>query len=150
MNNDSIFESEFFIENKGYIIVFTTVTLAFATIWWLYRGLKTTNNTQNSNNQNNQNNQLNDLTNINNFNMNLLEERKTKKRLTISANDLLFKDINNMDNDVSELYQLLDSLSKQFDIYLIFFINDNDDQEIIIKSLAPLIEDNIVYKHVNI
>ena len=145
MNNDSFFESEFFVENKGLITVFTSVSLAFITIFWLYKGLK--NNNPNNNNINNQNlNSLNNST-VTNLN-NQIPQKIVKRRLTINANDILIKDIDNI--DLSQFYEDLDNLSKQFDLYLLILINENENQEKIIEKLSALVDDKIIYKHVKI
>jgi hypothetical protein len=49
MNSDNIFESDFLQENKGIIVVIATITLAFMTIFWLFKGL--TNQPTNQSNQ---------------------------------------------------------------------------------------------------
>jgi hypothetical protein len=142
MNSDSFFESEFFQQHKGLMTLFITVTLAFVTIYWLYRGLKSDGNL-NQNNPNNQNlnNALNN-TATNNYNSTQI----VKRRLTISANDILFKDIN--DIDISYVYQILDKLSSSFDLYLIILIDEKDDTENIIEKFSVLVEDKIIFKHV--
>jgi uncharacterized protein YqgQ len=71
-----------------------------------------------------------------------------KKRLTISARDILFTDIKNI--DISLFYTLLDRLSKSFEIYIIILIDENDDQNAILEQLVELYKDDIVKKHVYI
>ena len=48
MNSDNIFDSDFFQENKGFIIVIITICLAFITIFWLYKGLTNQNSNTNA------------------------------------------------------------------------------------------------------
>ena len=69
MNSDSFFDNDFFQENKAILTILTTVSLAFLTIYWLYRGLKPEESFQDQNNQN-RNIQNNNLFNNANNNMN--------------------------------------------------------------------------------
>jgi hypothetical protein len=134
MNSDSFFESEFFIEYKGLITVFCTITISFFTILYLFTKLKTNNNALTTN------------SNINNRSQNEPTINKTLKyKLTINAVDTLFSDINNC--DIGEIYTYLSKLSKRYDIFLLIIINENEDQEKIIERFKPLIEDNIILKH---
>ena len=144
MNTDSFFESEFFIEHKGLITVLSTVSLAFFTIFWLFRSLK-----QNERNQNGIENNNSLVNNIISSNPNAQRGSTTKiskRRLTIETQDLLYKEIDNM--DMSFVYPLLDALNKIYDLYLIVMINENDDTNKIVEKFSTLIEDGIVYKHV--
>ena len=50
MNSDNILESEFFNEHKGFFTVIITISLAFLTIFWLYKGLTTQGSSQDQQN----------------------------------------------------------------------------------------------------
>jgi hypothetical protein len=127
MNSDSIFETPLFKENKGLITLFVTITLAFLTIYYLYNRLQTPSTTRAAEHP--------------------IQPKVIRKRLTINAKDVLFKDTNTI--DLSSFYILLDKLSKAFDIYIIITIEENDDQNAIVKKLEELYNDNIVKKHVS-
>lgn len=148
MNSDSFFENEFFREHKGLITVLTTVSLAFFTIFWLYRGLKS--NEEGQNNQNIQNNlnidQINSQNMLNSLNS-MRNKINSKRRLTISAQNILFTKINNI--EMSKIYPQLDALAKNFDLFLIILINENDDTQTILEKLSVLFDDGIIFKHVS-
>jgi hypothetical protein len=77
-----------------------------------------------------------------------VDKRETNyiSELTIHANNILFDDVNNL--DIGVFYQNIDILSKQFSIYLIFLVNENEDTNKILEKLTPLFDDNILLKHV--
>jgi hypothetical protein len=129
MNTDSFFDDDFFREHKGLITTIATVSLAFFTIFWLYKNLKS--NTQ--------------LSQEATFNV----EAKTKvakKRLTINAQDLLYRDLKNL--DISFIYPILEILCQQYDIYLIIKVSENEDTNSVLDKFTVLFDDGIVLKHV--
>ena len=144
MNSDSFFESDFFIEHKGLITVLTTVSLAFFTIFWLYKGLKQNERTENENN----NSVLDNINATSSNSQPATVPKISKRRLTISTQDLLYKEIDKM--EMSFIYPLLDSLNQIYDLYLIVIINENDDTDKIVEKFSTLIDDGIIYKHVKI
>lgn len=159
MNSDSFFDSDFFQENKAILTILTTVSLAFFTIYWLYRGLKpdeNLNSLANSNtnlinlpnigNNNNNNSAQNNLANSqsNNF---CAPNVNNKRRLLINASSLLIDEIEEI--DVGKIYQFLYPLSEIFDLYLVIMIKDNSEVDKVYEKLEVLTSDHIVYKHVN-
>jgi len=100
MNSDSFIDLPFFQENKGLITLFFTISFAFITIFYLYTKLQTTNENRNT--------------------VIIPQNNITKKRLTINAKDILFKDFNKI--DISKIYPILDKLSKIYDLYLIIMV----------------------------
>jgi hypothetical protein len=138
MNSDSIWDTEFFQEHKGLIVLFVTISFSFFSIYWLYRGLKSNNTDQQDNNLNNQN--------LNNLNQLLQRSIPSKKRLTINANGILFD--NNEDIELSSFYQTLDALSKTYDLYIVILVNDEENTNKILEKLNPLVEDKIIFQHV--
>ena len=46
-------------------------------------------------------------------------------------------------------YELLDELAKNYNLFLIVFISNNDDMKKIITEFSPVIEDKIVEEHVS-
>ncbi len=143
MNSDSLFESKFFHEHKGLITVLVTVGIAMITIIYLYFGLMSNERPVNTN-PNNSNSQTSQ--NIGQVNSNN-KKAIYKRRLTINAQDLLYKDLNDL--DISFIYPILDSLSQAFDIYLIVLVDENEDLNKITDKFSVLIEDNLVLKHVS-
>lgn len=155
MNSDSFFDSDFFQENKAIITILTTVSLAFFTIYWLYRGLKPEEHPQA---QPNHNRDLINMPNVGNNNLtqsNLASSQSNngaapklnnKRRLLINASSLLIDDVENI--DVGKIYQFLNPLSEIFDLYLVIIIKDNNEVEKVYEKLEVLTSDNIVYKHV--
>jgi hypothetical protein len=127
MNSDSIFETPLIKENKGLITLFITITLAFLTIYYLYNKLQIPSTTRAPEQP--------------------IQPKVVRKRLTINAKDILFKDTNTI--DISSFYTLIDRLSKAFDIYIIITIEENDNQNTIVDKLEELYKDNIVKKHVS-
>ena len=130
MNSDSILESEFLHEHKSLITLFITVSLAFLTIFWLYKGLKS------------------DGTNVGGQVVNTNNTRviNSKRRLTINAENVLYKSLKSIDIDA--IYQVLDNLSKHFDLFLIILISESEDTNAILSLLNVLVEDKIILKHV--
>jgi len=166
MNSDSFFDSDFLQENKAILTILTTVSLAFFTIYWLYRGLKPeeyipNQNSQNRNLQNNiqnnfnyvnnyinQNNLNNSVNNQNNIVNSDVPKANNKRRLLINASSVL---IENMENfDIGKIYQFLSPLSEIFDLYMVFLIKDNSEVQQITEKMEVLIEDKIIYKHVKL
>ena len=137
MNSDSIFENEFYQKHKGILTIFTTITLAFIAIYWLYGRLQSTNSGNMTQN-----------TRQNITNVNVPPVKIQKRRLSINANDILFKDISKIDK--SYVYQILEKLSKLYDIYLIILIQENQKTENILENLNDVTSDNLVLKHVSI
>ena len=135
MNSDSIFENEFYQKHRGILTIFTTITVAFIAIYWLYGQL------QSSNSRNTLTDTRPNITNVN-----ILPAKIKKKRLSINANDILFKDISKIDQ--SYVYQILEKLSKLYDIYLIILIQENQKTENILQDLNDVTSDNLVLKHV--
>ena len=82
--------------------------------------------------------------NINQSNINDTKA-KTKTKMTISTNGLLFKDEKSIDE--SSFYQLLDSLSDKYELFLIFKVDEHADTKTLLEKFKTVIEDNIVYKH---
>jgi len=156
MNSDSFFDSDLIQENKAIITILTTVSLAFFTIYWLYRGLKPEENLrmQTSNNQNFENN-LNNIAN-NNINQTNIMNGQTglinipklnnKRRLLINATNLLIENSQNI--DIGKIYQFLHPLSEIFDLYMVIMIKENNEVEKIYEKFEILTNDNIIYKHV--
>lgn len=130
MNSDSFFDTEFFHEHKGLITTIFTVSLAFLTIFWLYKGLKS---------ENPNNIQVNTTISPNTF-------KSTKRRLTINAQDLLYSSLNQI--DISFMYPILETLSKQFDIYLIILVDENENTNDLLEKFSLLYEDGIIHRHV--
>jgi hypothetical protein len=129
MNTDSFFDEDFFLEHKGLITTIATVSLAFFTIFWLYKNLKS--NTQE----------------IQSPAMQVESKPKgAKKRLTINAQDLLYSDLKNI--DMSFVYPFLESLCQQFDLYLIILVSENEDTNSLLDKFSVLVEDGIILKHV--
>ena len=137
MNSDSIFENEFLQKHKGILTLLVTISLAFFAIYWLYRGLQS-NDTQipNTNFRTNSTNAIINQTKI------------AKRRISISANEILFKDINNI--NAPYVYQILEKLSQFYDIYLIILIQESEKTENILENLKEVTTDKIVLKHVKI
>jgi len=135
MNSDSIFENEFFQKHQGIFTLLSTVSLSFFVIFWLYRGLKS-------------NDRPDTNTNIRtgSANANVSSTKILKRRISINANNLLFKDINNI--DTAYVYQILDKFAKFYDIYLIILIDENQKIESILEKFNDVIIDKIVLKHV--
>ena len=72
----------------------------------------------------------------------------TKKKLTFFVNDVLFeKDSYKL--NLPFAYELLDELAKNYNLFLIVFISNNDDMKKIITEFSPVIEDKIVEEHVS-
>lgn len=156
MNSDSFLDSDFFQDNKAIITILTTVSLAFLTIYWLYRGLKPEEANPNINDTNfvyNQNNDLNARlgnNSVSNENINNVFNKGkaiVKRRLMINASSFLIDDLNNI--DVARLYQFLSPLQEIFDLYIVFMINDDKQIQNIHDKLEPLITDKIIFKHVS-
>jgi hypothetical protein len=144
MNSDSFFENEFFNVHKGIITVICTVTLAFISIFYLFKGLPTTENQNRSESTNN-------LNNLNNQNVGITKIQKTKRKLTINAQDILYQNINCI--DLSYIYPIIDKLANEYDIYLIILVSDNLKTEEINKYLecfSILYEDKLILKHVKL
>lgn len=72
---------------------------------------------------------------------------KRKNKMTISLQGIL--PISSTDFTKGKVYQLLDKLSNDYDLFFIVLINDNDDKEAIIKKFTVLIDDNIIFQHVS-
>ena len=117
MNSDSFFESEFFNENKRIITICMTISLAMVTIIYLYFNLKSDEIPRNISNSVSSN-----QTNLQNIQSGQLTNSKViqKRRLTINAQDILYKDLN--DIDISFVYQVIDFLAQAFDVYLIIIV----------------------------
>lgn len=69
MNHDNVFDHPLIKEHKGLLTILTTVALSFFTIFWLYKGLRTSNNPNiNTNNVNSSLNinqtQINQMNNV--------------------------------------------------------------------------------------
>jgi len=144
MNSDSFFENEFFNVHKGIITVICTVTLAFISIFYLFKGLPTTENQNRSETTNN-------LNNLNTQNIGLTKSQKTKRKLTINAQDILYHDINCI--DLSYIYPILDKLAKDYDLYLIILVSDNlktDEINKLLECFSILYEDKLILKHVKL
>jgi hypothetical protein len=136
MNSDSIFENEFFQKHQGIFTLLTTFSLAFIVIFWLYRGLK-------SNDRPGTNTDIR----TGSANGNVTSTKISKRRISINANNLLFKDINNI--DTAYVYQILEKFSKFYDIYLIILIDENQKIESILEKFNDVTIDKIVLKHVS-
>lgn len=161
MNSDSFLDSDFFQDNKAIITILTTVSLAFFTIYWLYRGLKPEENisnqsSQNRNLQNNIQNYMNNNINSNNLNNSLSNQNNivnsnipkpnSKRRLLINASSVLIENMENI--DIGKIYQFLSPLSEIFDLYLLFLIKEDNEIQQIGEKLEVLTEDKIIFKHV--
>ena len=66
-------------------------------------------------------------------------------KMTISINGLLFKDEKSIDE--SKFYQLLDTLSDKYELFLILKVDEHADTNALLEKFKTVIEDNIVYKH---
>jgi len=152
MNSDSIFDFDFLQENKAILTILTTVSLAFLTMYWLYRGLKPEENPQS---QANTNSVLLNYPNVVNniFDQNGVQVENTnvpklnnKRRLLINASSLLIDDIEKI--DIGKIYKFLSPLSEIFDLYLVIMIKENDEVDKFYEKLEVLTTDYIVYKHV--
>jgi len=152
MNSDSIFDCDFLQENKAILTILTTVSLAFLTMYWLYRGLKPEENPQS---QANTNSVLLNYPNVVNniFDQNGVQVENTnvpklnnKRRLLINASSLLIDDIEKI--DIGKIYKFLSPLSEIFDLYLVIMIKENDEVDKFYEKLEVLTTDYIVYKHV--
>jgi hypothetical protein len=144
MNTDSFFESEFFNENKRILTICITVSLAMVTIIYLYFNLKSDEIPRNMSNSVSSN-----QTNLQNIQSGQLTNSKViqKRRLTINAQDILYKDLT--DIDISFVYQVIDFLAQAFDVYLIIIVEENDNLDNITEKFSVLIDDKLVLKHVN-
>jgi len=144
MNSDSFFESEFFNENKRILTICITVSLAMVTIIYLYFNLKSDEIPRNMSNSVSSN-----QTNLQNIQSGQLTNSKViqKRRLTINAQDILYKDLT--DIDISFVYQVIDFLAQAFDVYLIIIVEENDNLDNITEKFSVLIDDKLVLKHVN-
>jgi len=152
MNSDSIFDFDFLQENKAILTILSTVSLAFLTMYWLYRGLKPEENPQS---QANTNSVLLNYPNVVNniFDQNGVQVENTnvpklnnKRRLLINASSLLIDDIEKI--DIGKIYKFLSPLSEIFDLYLVIMIKENDEVDKFYEKLEVLTTDYIVYKHV--
>ena len=152
MNSDSIFDFDFLQENKAILTILTTVSLAFLTMYWLYRGLKPEENPES---QANTNSVLLNYPNVVNniFDQNGVQVENTnvpklnnKRRLLINASSLLIDDIEKI--DIGKIYKFLSPLSEIFDLYLVIMIKENDEVDKFYEKLEVLTTDYIVYKHV--
>ena len=71
---------------------------------------------------------------------------KYKPKMTINANGLLFTDEHSIDE--SALYQVLDALSDNFELFLIIQVQPSkDNHKSLLDKFTTVIEDNIIYKH---
>lgn len=71
---------------------------------------------------------------------------KYKPKMTFNANGLLFTDEHSIDE--SALYQVLDALSDNFELFLIIQVQPSkDNHKSLLDKFTTVIEDNIIYKH---
>ena len=138
MDNDE----SFFSSPKSFLglIVFGGISLYF--IYWIYINII-------KDDQNNQND------NRNNHNPNIIKKKSKnriiKQKLSINMS-LLMKDTKkSILMDINYLYDLFDKLSDFYNLYLLFYIEDNINaekiKENILTYLEPIISDNILYDH---
>ena len=159
MNSDSYFDSDFFHENKSLITIVCTLSLVIISFYYIYKSLNLNesegvenNNEINQENgnpiNNNRNSQanMNTLNNIQNSGTNI-SKISNKKKLMINGSTVLIKDLNNIDRPL--IYQFLDPLSKEYDLYIVFLVEDEKEIKIILDNLECLVEDKIIFKHVN-
>lgn len=145
MNSDLIFDFENILENKRLIALILSGTIFFLSIIYLINKQNRSGNLNvpNQANANNNNNNINDnsQSNLNSFAV----KSQNKYKLTLNCIGTLFKDLNNF--DLSEIYSYTSLLSKNYEIFLLLLVNENEDQELILNKFKPLIEDNIILKH---
>ena len=118
-------------------------------IYWIYNNVI---KDEKENPNPNRNIPNNNIQNNNRINQNTTNKRTIiKQKLSINMS-LLMKDTKKtVLMDINYLYALFDKLSDYYNLYLLIHIEDNINAEKIkdnvIKYLAPLISDNILYEH---
>ena len=77
-----------------------------------------------------------------NIQRNNINNTKTaiKPKMTISINGLLFKDEKSIDE--SKFYQLLDTLSDKYELFLILKVDEHADTNALLEKFKTVIEDN--------
>ena len=147
MDNDE----SFFSSPKSFLglIVFGGISLYF--IYWIYINIiKDDQNNQNDN-RNNHNHNIYRNNNNNNINKSGNKSRKFKQKLSINMSILMKDTKKSILMDINYLYDLFDKLSDFYNLYLLFYIEDNINaekiKENILTYLEPIISDNILYDH---
>ena len=145
-------ENDFLSQIKQYSSYIFIAVVNIYIIYWIYKNIITDNTNNNTNNQNVSANANNIQPQSFPSNSHLQSSSFTKSsskykpKMTINANGLLFKN----ENDINEttLYQLLDSLSDNFELFLIIQVQPSkDNHKALLDKFTTIIEDNIVYKH---
>lgn len=122
------------IKKYAGIVVFISLTISF--LYWLYQNIIKEASTA-SNNENNQSIQTSSAS----------ATVKRKNKMTISLQGIF--PIFSTDFEKGVVYQILDQLSNEYDLFFIILITDNDDKEAILNKFSVLIEDIIIYQHVS-
>ena len=115
-------------------------------IYWIYNNII-------KDNQANQN--PNNILNIFNTNQNTNNNNKKKQiikqKMSINMTLLMKDNKKTILEDINLLYDLFDTLSEYYNLYLLIYIEDNINSEKIkenlLEYLEPIINDNIVYHH---
>ena len=77
-----------------------------------------------------------------------MKQEKSKRRISLFANDLMFeKDTYKLISPFA--WNFLESLSNSFEIILIIYISNNQDTSDILKQFDSLIEKKIIKSHVS-
>lgn len=122
------------IKKYAGIVVFISLTFSF--LYWFYQNIINEGSTA-SNNGNNQSIQTSSSS----------ATVKRKNKMTISLQRIF--PIFSTDFEKGVVYQILDQLSNEYDLFFIILITDNDDKEAILNKFSVLIEDIIIYQHVS-
>ena len=146
MDNDE----SFFSSPKAFLglIVFGGISLYF--LYWVYINIIKDDQSNQNNNRNNNNHNIN-RNNNNNINKNGNKSRKFKQKLSINMSILMKDTKKSILMDINYLYDLFDKLSDFYNLYLLVYIEDNNNaekiKENILTYLEPIISDNILYDH---
>lgn len=143
MDND---DETIFSSPKSLIGLFFLGTITIYVIYWIYNNII-------KDNQANQN--PNNILNIFNANQNINNNNKKKQiikqKMSINMSLLMKDSKKSILEDIKILYDLFDKLSDYYNLYLLFYIEDNINAEKIkdelLKYLEPIINDNIIYHH---
>jgi hypothetical protein len=155
MNSDSYFDSDFFNENKTMITIVTSLSIVFISFYYIYKSLNLNEGAENNNEiypdrrNTNINSNSQAIINTGNIIQNIginIPKLSNKKKLMINGSTVLIKDLNDIDRPL--IYQFLDPLSKDYDLYIVFLVENEKEIKIITDNLQCLVDDKIVFKHV--
>ena len=146
MDND---DEGIFNSPKSIIGIAFLGSVTLYVLYWIYVNIiKDTSSNSNANNniiniQNNQNNQA--------INYNNKKKEIIKQKMSINMTLLMKNSKKTILEDINLLYDLFDTLSEYYNLYLLIYIEDNINSEKIkenlLEYLEPIINDNIVYHH---